>query len=123
MFISDASASSFDHVPEPRPLILIIGGERSQPHIVRLAQSFPDHRVVHIPTRRSDASSRAFVHAFRDPRIALVIVVAGLCRTQHSKDAARLSRANGVPWAACRRLPNPMLLREMYLRRRRGGQS
>ena len=121
MFISDASASSFDHVPEPRPLILIIGGERWQRQVLRLAQAFPDHRVVHIPTRRSDASSRAFVHSFRDPRIAFVIVVAGLCRTQHSKDAARMSRANRVPWAACRRVPNPMLLREIL--RRRGGQS
>ena len=123
MCISECSACSIENVPESKPLIIIVGGESSLPHLQRLELALPGYRINHVSTRKTDSSSRRFDNAFQDPHIKLVVVVIGLCRTQHSKDAIRLARLCGTTWTSCRRLPHPSRLQAILATRLRGGRS
>ncbi len=78
--------------------VLIIGGDRRETAVARLARDLELAEVVHCPTRESDASPRRFETQFRSPDFVLVIWVLGLSRTHHGIQVHRLCREHGVPW-------------------------
>lgn len=93
------------------PLIVIVGGHDAPRHLARLEQAFPHHRIQHCATRTADASSAAFEGALRTPGLALVVMVTGLSRTDHSRAVHRICRTLGVPVVHMRRIPHPNALR------------
>jgi len=93
------------------PLIVIIGGDAAPRQVARLEQAFPQKRIRHCATRSTDASSAAFEGALRTPGPALVVMVTGLARTNHSRAVHRIRRTLGVPVVHMRRIPHPNALR------------
>ncbi len=90
--------------------IAIVGGDPREIQLARLQRGFDLDRVVHLPTRRSDPSPRAFGAALRRPDIVLVVWLCGLSRTNHGKQLRAICRTLGIPWVDCLRIPHPHLL-------------
>jgi len=90
--------------------IIVVGGDRREGALARLAAAFDLSGVIHCRTRKTDASPRCFESRLHDPRVALVIWVAGLSRTNHGEQLHLRCRALGIPWVDCFRIPHPNAL-------------
>ncbi len=96
--------------------VLVIGGDRREKAITRLARELELAEVVHCATRKSDASPRKFSAQFRSPDFVLVVWVLGLSRTHHGIHVHRLCREHWVPWVDSWRIPHPAPLLDQIRR-------
>lgn len=97
--------------------LLVVGGDRRQEQLARLRNAL-EVEVIYCPTRRSDASSRAFRCQINRNGIVLVVCVVGLCRTDHCRKLHQLCRQLGIPWIDCHRIPHPNALEAAIEERR-----
>ena len=90
--------------------VLIVGGYRLPEAVDRLKAGLGLTDAIHCVTRESDASSRCFDAATRDPAILLVIRLVALSRTGHGKHLRRVCREREIPFVECKRIPQPHAL-------------
>lgn len=91
-------------------VLLVVGGDPRPEAIGRLKAELHLGEILHCPTRKSDASSRAYRSALFSKNLALVVCARGLCRTQHGKDLHGLCRDLDIPLLDCFRIPHPAAL-------------
>lgn len=90
--------------------MILVGGDPRPNAIEKLESSLGLDEAIHCPTRKSDASAWRFSSKLRTPRLALVVCVRGLTRTQHGRDLHAMCRKLGLPLLNCNHLPHPNAL-------------
>ena len=90
--------------------MILVGGDPRPNAIEKLKSSLGLDEAIHCPTRKSDASAWRFSSKLRTPRLALVVCVRGLTRTQHGRDLHAMCRRLGLPLLNCSHLPHPNAL-------------
>jgi hypothetical protein len=90
--------------------IVIVGGDRREPALIRLRDAFAFEEVIHCCTRKVDASPRAFQSSLQLPDILLVVCARGLLRTHHGKQLHQMCRRLGIPFVDTFHFPHPNAL-------------
>ena len=91
--------------------VLIVGGLVRPIVLDRIRSVLADVAVEWTPTRESDPSCYAFASHIRRPEVRLVVILHGVSRHQHVRDALRLARLLGKKVLNLHRSPNVQSIR------------
>lgn len=90
--------------------LLIIGGDQRTHQLERLRREFGLRNVAWASTRESDPAPGRFRSLLQNHHFALVVLLNGLIRHQHARDAAALCEKLGTPLVRIWRSPSPVAI-------------